>query len=82
MKWLNASDENPGHTVYYAIPARDPNVLYVIRQKRKTVDFKPVGWRVFARPQKGEPLKTIYDSKKLAEAKKFVQEWEDVVAAS
>lgn len=82
MKWTNESAENPGFSVYFAIPERDPNVLYVIRQKKKTPTFKPVNWRVFARAQQGAKLKTIFDAKKLSEAKKFVADWEDTIGAA
>lgn len=82
MKWTNESDNNPGYSVYYAIPARDPNVLYVIRQKKKTPDFAPVTWRVFARAKPGTPLKTIFDDPKLATCKRFVQDWEKTIATS
>lgn len=82
MKWTNESADNPGYSVYYAIPERDPNVLYVIRQKKKSPTFTPKTWRVFARSKKTEPLKTIFDDKKLADCKKFVKEWEDVVASA
>jgi hypothetical protein len=79
MKWTNASADNPGHSVYYAIPKRDPNTLYVIRQKKKTPDFTPRGWRVFARSAKREKLRTIYMAPKLAEAKAFVKDLEDAL---
>lgn len=77
MKWSNASADNPGYSVYhYTVP--DTDILYVIRQKRKTVDFNPVGWRVFVRNNPNEALRTIYTCDKLAEAKQFVKDWEDV----
>lgn len=82
MKWTNESENNPGYSVYYSIPQRDPNVLYVIRQKKKTPTFKPKTWRVFARAQKGKPLKTIFDDPKLTQCKKFVEDWEQTVASS
>jgi hypothetical protein len=79
LKWINASKDNPGFSVHHATPTRDPNVLYVIRYKRATPDFEPVGWRAFVRHGAGAPLKTIYMTKpdgSLKECKKFVQEWE------
>lgn len=79
MKWINESKNNPGYSVYHATPARDTDVLYVIRQKKKTVDFKPVGWRVFVRPVKTEPLRTIYMGDTLKEAKAYVEEWEETM---
>lgn len=79
MKWTNESAQNPGYSVYYAIPDRDPNVLYVIRRKKKTDTHKPVNWRVFARAQKTAPLKTIFDNDKMAVCKTFVEDWEKTV---
>ena len=45
LAWKNASKDNPGFSVWHATPKRDPNVLYVIRQKRKTADFTPTPGR-------------------------------------
>lgn len=81
LKWLNASADNPGYSVYHASPARDPQVQYVIRQKRKTRDFTPIDWKVFVRPNSEQPLRTIYVAERLAEAKEFVKDWEKVHAA-
>lgn len=80
LKWISASADNPGFSVYHASPERDPLVQYVIRQKRKTRDFTPIDWKVFVRPDKDQPLRTIYVAEKLAEAKEFVAEWEKVHA--
>lgn len=82
MKWHNESDDNPGYSVYHATPDRDPNVLYVIRQKRKTLDFTPVGWRVFVRDQNCPELRVIFFAEKLKQAKAFAQDLEDVLAAT
>lgn len=82
LKWVNASEDNPGYTVWHTTPERDPNVLYAIRRKRAKRGFKPVGWRVFVRGATGDPLKTIYLAQTLKEAKTFVQEWEDVANAN
>lgn len=80
LKWLSASKDNPGHSVWYAHPERDPNVLYVIRQKRKKRDFKPVGWRTFVRSSPDEALRTIYFGETLKECKAFVEDWEEQIA--
>lgn len=77
LKWQNASGDNPGYSVWHARPGRDPDVLYVIRQKRKSVKFTPVGWRVFVRTTPAEALKTIYLGDTLKEAKAYVQDWEN-----
>lgn len=79
LKWTNASKDNPGHSVYYAQPDRDPEVMYVIRQKRKTKKFTPVGWRVFARTSPSFPLRTIYLGETLKECKAFVEDWEEQI---
>lgn len=79
LKWTNESKNNPGHSVYYTVPDRDPQTLYVIRQKRKTAKFTPVGWRVFVRTMDGEALQTIYLGETLKECKAFVQDWEEQI---
>lgn len=76
LKWITAHDENPGFSVYYANPKRDPDVTYVIRRKRKTPDFTPTVWRVFVRSKPGTPLTTVYVADKLAEGKTFCEEME------
>ncbi|APQ42115.1 hypothetical protein PBI_MRMAGOO_10 [Mycobacterium phage MrMagoo] len=78
LKWTNVSKDNPGYSVYHASPTRDSNVLYVIRYKRKTEGFDPIGWRVFVRPQQGVALSTIFVADSFAEAKEFVDEWDKV----
>lgn len=79
LTWSNASADNPGYSVWHATPKRDPNVLYVIRQKKKAPGFTPVGWRVFVRNTKAEPLKTIFMDKKLATCKTFVADLEKTI---
>lgn len=78
LKWVSASKDNPGYSVWHCRPARDPKVLYVIRQKRKTNDYTPIDWKVFTRPNDGIALRTIFVAEKLAEAKEFVAEWEKI----
>lgn len=85
VKWRNASKDNPGFTVWYANPERDPNVLYAIRRKRAKRGFKPTLWRVFTRPSPDEKLRTIFVAEKLdgeGGAKTFVQEWEEMINVS
>ncbi|QNJ56815.1 hypothetical protein SEA_REINDEER_5 [Mycobacterium phage Reindeer] len=82
LKWHNVSKDNPGFSVYHASPTRNPDVLYVIRQKRKTDDFTPVGWRLFVRPKPGIPLATIYMADTLKEAKEFADHWEEIASTS
>lgn len=81
LKWRNASKDNPGFSVWYTNPEREPTTLYVIRQKKKRPGFTPPGWRVFVRdgiaPE--SPLQTIYFAQTLKEAKAFVQEMEDTI---
>jgi hypothetical protein len=81
MKWINESKNNAGFSVYYAIPDRDPNVLYVIQRKRATPEFKPTIWRTFARTSKTEPLKTIFTDEKKGVCEEFVEELEKALAA-
>lgn len=91
LKWRNASKDNPGFTVWYANPERDPNVLYAIRRKRTkkvTIERQPEKtpniWRVFLRAKPDEPLRTIYVAATLDGkdgAKTFVQDWEDLIDA-
>ncbi|MBB5167222.1 hypothetical protein [Mycobacterium sp. AZCC_0083] len=79
MKWVSAAADNPGYSVWHSTPERDPNVQYIIRQKRKTRDFTPVGWIVYVRSSKTEPLRTIYGpAATLKEAKEFVEDWEKI----
>ncbi|WP_099021283.1 hypothetical protein [Mycolicibacterium palauense] len=73
MKWINVSDENPGFSAYYAKP--DDNRLYVIRRKKPTETYKSVIWRLFTRSG-GEPLRVIYTSQTLKQAKAFADELE------
>ena len=82
LKWRNASKDNPGYTVWYSHPDRDPNIMYIIRRKRAKRGFTPVGWRVFMRPQPNEPVRTIYFADKLDEAKEYVRQWEEMISAS
>ena len=80
MKWINESADNPGFSVWHTNPERDPNTLYVVRQKRKTKDFSPTGWRVFVRNSPTEALRTIYMADTLKEGKAFVEDLEKVIA--
>ncbi|QSM01054.1 hypothetical protein SEA_NANOSMITE_9 [Mycobacterium phage Nanosmite] len=82
LKWINESKSNPGFSVYHATPSRDSGVLYVIRQKRKTKDFTPTGWRLFVRPKPGVALSTIYVADSLKEAKEFADKWEEIASGS
>lgn len=77
MKWTNESHNNPGYTVWHTSPDRDPNILYVIRQKKATPDFKPVGYRVFVRTNNKEALRTIFMDDKLKVCKTYVEELEN-----
>lgn len=77
MKWNNESADNPGYSVYHATGTQ--GTLYVIRQKRKTPEHHPVGWRVFARNKPGQTLKTIYMAETLKECKAFVADLEETL---
>ncbi|SKY04358.1 Uncharacterised protein [Mycobacteroides abscessus subsp. massiliense] len=80
LKWVNASNDNPGYSVYYAIPTRDENVLYVIRRKKKTTEFTPKFWRAFVRTARGEALKVVYAAETQGECKAYIQDMEDTVS--
>lgn len=82
LKWRNASKDNPGFTVWYANPDRDPDVLYMIRRKRAKRGFTPTIWRVFMRPTPGEQARTIYVANTTDEAKEYVRQWEEMIVAS
>jgi hypothetical protein len=94
LKWRNASNDNPGFTVWYANPERNPNVLYAIRRKRPTkrrsldqtgAAKTPNVWRVFMRSAPAEPLRTIFVAPTLdgeGGAKTFVQDWEEMISVS
>lgn len=82
LKWVNASNDNPGYSVYYAIPARDENVLYAIRRKKKTTEFTPKFWRAFVRTARGEALKVVYAAETQGECKAYIQDLEDTVSGT
>ncbi|SHT11331.1 Uncharacterised protein [Mycobacteroides abscessus subsp. abscessus] len=82
LKWVNASKDNPGYSVYYAVPSRNANILYVIRQKRKTAEFTPKFWRAFVRTAKGEALKVVYAAETQGECKAYIQDLEDTANAA
>ncbi|OHT91265.1 hypothetical protein BKG70_00590 [Mycobacteroides chelonae] len=82
LKWINGSKENPGYSVYYAVPERDENVLYVIRQKRKTLDFTPKFWRAFVRTSKNETLRVVYAAETRSECKAYIQDMENTLNAT
>lgn len=77
LSWKSWANQNPGYSVWAAVPSRDADTLYVIRRKKPTADFKPTGWRVFARREKGATLETIFMDPNLNNCKKFVQDLED-----
>lgn len=73
MKW-DRETQNPGLHVIHATPERNPNTLYVISKKIGGTGL----YKVYVRDSKTDPLRTIFVDPKLRDAKRFVDDLEEL----
>jgi hypothetical protein len=78
MNWRNASEENPGYSVYYT-DSQIEGERYAVRKTRENSSGM---WKLVHQEGTTEPFRIIYIGNTLAECKAYAQEHQELRCAT